>query len=163
MGRQGADGLPLGHRRAPRGAGDDHRLAHLRQGVLRPQGRRRAAEGAHPRTHVVGDPQRLQPVELLPHGAVDAGVARVQPHRHPALRLGGTDHLHHLLQRHLRTVVYLTARAGVRQQGRVHQAPGVNHHVRLPQQTRAPDRDQIRRSAAGSYEMYHDCDLQMVG
>ena len=78
MGRQGGDGFFGGHRGASGHPGEDDRLAHPRQGVFRVQGRRRAAEGAHAGTDVVGNPQLVQGIKLLSDRAVQAGVAGVQ-------------------------------------------------------------------------------------
>ena len=49
----------------------------------------------------------------------------------------------------------LTALPHILQQFRIHQAPGVDYHIRLSQQLRAPHRDQIRSPAACAYKMYH--------
>ena len=121
MGRQRADGLPLRHRGAARGAGDDDGLAHIGQGVLRPQSRRRAAEGADAGADVVGDTAFFQLVELLPHRTIDAGIPRVQTHRGLSLRLRFLDEGDDLFQRQFGAVVDLAALLGVVQQRRIHQ------------------------------------------
>ena len=121
MGRQRADGLPLRHRGAARGAGDDDGLAHIGQGVLRPQRGRCAAEGTDTGTDVVGDAAFFQLVELLPHRTIDAGIPCVQAHRGLSLRLRLLDEGDNLLQRQLGAVVDLAALPGVVQQRRIHQ------------------------------------------
>ena len=121
MSGQRADGLPLRYRRAAGSAGDDDGLAHIGQGVLRPQSRRRTAEGADAGADVVGDTAFFQLVELLPHRAVNARIPRVQTHRGLSLRLRFLDEGDNLLQRQLGAVVDLAALPGVVQQRRIHQ------------------------------------------
>ena len=121
MRRQRADGLPLRHRGAARGAGDDDGLAHIGQGVLRPQRGRCAAEGAYAGADIVDDVPLFQLVELLPHRTIDAGIPRVQTHRGLSLRLRFLDEGDDLFQRQFGAVVDLAALLGVVQQRRIHQ------------------------------------------
>ena len=79
----------------------------------------------------------------------------MEPDRGFTRRLGGPDHVQHLLQGHLRTVVDLTALSDILQQLRVHQTAGVDHHIRLAQQPGSPDGDKVRRPAARSYKVNH--------
>ena len=121
MGRQRADGLPLRHRRAAGGAGDDNGLAHIGQGVLRTQSRRRAAEGADAGADIVGDTAFFQLVKLLPYCAVDAGIPCVQAHGGLAGGLRLLDEGDDLFQRQLGAVVDLAALPGIVQQRRIYQ------------------------------------------
>ena len=155
MGRQRADGLPLRHRGAARGAGDDDGLAHIGQGVLRPQCGRCAAEGADAGADIVDNVPLFQLVELLPHRTIDAGIPCVQTHRGLSLRLRFLDEGDNLLQRQLGAVVDLAAGLGIVQQRRIHQRPCVDHHIGLTQQLGAPDGNKVGSAAARSHKMYH--------
>ena len=155
MSRQRANGLPLRHRRAAGGAGDDDGLAHIGQGVLRPQSRRRAAEGADAGADVVGDTALFQLIELLPHRAVNAGIPCVQAHGGLSLSLRFLNEGDDLLQRQPGAVVDLAARFGIVQHRRIHQRPGVDHHVGLSQQLGTTDGNKVGSAAARSHKMYH--------
>ena len=155
MGCQRADGLPLRHRRAAGSAGDDDGLAHIGQGVLRPQSGRRAAEGADAGADVIGDTAFFQLVELLPHCAVNAGIPGVQAHGGLAGGLRLLDEGDDLFQRQFGAVVDLAAGLGIVQQRRIHQRPCVDHHVGLAQQLGAPDGNKVGSAAARSHKMYH--------
>ena len=60
-----------------------------------------------------------------------------------------------LLQRQPGAVMDLTARFGIVQHRRIHQRPGVDHHVGLSQQLGASDGDEVGSAAARSHKMYH--------
>ena len=99
--------------------------------------------------------ERIQRIHLLAHRTVQAGIPRVQAHSILSLRFRCLHLRQDLLQCHLRAVVNLYPRPRVFQQGRVHQAARVDHHVRALQQRRPPQRDQIRRAGAGTHKMHH--------
>ena len=151
MGGQGGDGLPLWDCRPPGHAGEDYALAHPRQGVLRPQRRSRPAEGRHPGGDVVGDAQLIQSVHLFPDGPVETGVPSVEAD-------GVLPRLHslqYLLQGHLGAVINGAVRTAQLQQGGIHQTAGVNHHIRLSEQFRPPESDQVRGSRPRPYKVDH--------
>ena len=93
-------GLPFWDAGAAGHAGDDYRLGYLRQGVLRPEGRCRAAEGGDAGGKVVGDTQPVQSVHLFPDRSVQAGVSGVEADGGVAGALLGLHDGEDLLQGH---------------------------------------------------------------
>ena len=72
-----------------------------------------------------------------------------------ALSLRPDDHGGGFRQRHFCAVVDFTAGLTVVQQLRIHQGPGIDHHIRFRKEPGPPDGDQVHRAAAGAYKMYH--------
>ena len=155
VGCQRADALPLGHRRAARRPGDDHRLADAGQGVFRLKGRRRPAKAGDAGHHLKGDVLLAQRVHLLPDGPIDGGVAGVQPDHVLPVEVGIGHHFHHFFQCHLGAVVDLAAVFGIGEHLRVDQAACIDDHIGLPQQPGAPHGDQVGGAAARPYDIDH--------
>ena len=151
MGGQGGDRFPFRHLRPPGHAGENYALADAGEGVLRPQRRRRPAEGGHAGGDVVGDAQLIQSVHLFPDGPVETGVPSMEaddvlPRLHS---------LQYLLQGHLGAVINGAVRPAQLQQGGIHQTTGVDYHVRLSEQLRPPEGDQVRGSRPRPYKVDH--------
>ena len=155
MGGEGGDLLPFGHRRAARHPGDDDRLGDAGQRIFHAERSRRAAEGADPRRHVIGDARFLQQVDLLPDCAVERGVARVQAHRRLPAGLGGPHDREHLFQSHPGAVMDFTVRLDSPEQGGVHKGTRIDYDIRLGQQPVSPQGDQVGRAAARPHKMHH--------
>ena len=155
MGSQGGNGLPLGHRSASRHAGDDDALAHPGQGVLGPYRSSSPAEGGHTGGHIPGDAQLVQLVHLFLDGAVQTGVAGVEPDRGLAALLHVFDDGQYLLQGHLGAVINGGALPGHSQQSGIHQAARVDDAVGLAQQLSPPQGDKIGPAGAGTHKMDH--------
>ena len=155
MSGQGRQGFPFRNAGAPSQARHDQRLTDAGQRVFRSQRRRRTAKGGNAGRVIPGNAERIQRIHLLAHRTVQAGIPRVQAHSILSLRFRCLHLRQDLLQCHLRAVVNLYPRPRVFQQGRVHQAARVDHHVRALQQRRPPQRDQIRRAGAGTHKMHH--------
>ena len=147
--------LGLRDRSAALHPGDDDGLAHVGQGVLGTECRRRAAEAGHARGVVIRDAVSIQRVHLLPDGPVEAGVAGVEADRGASGLFGGTDGVQHLFQRHLGAVIDGTAGLRQPQQGRVDETARVDDAVGIGQQGRAPPGDKVGRTRPGSYKMDH--------
>ena len=150
-----AKASPSGNGRAARHAGDDNGLRYIGQSILRVEGRGGAGEGGHAGGHVVGHAHLVQLIHLLPDGAVEGGVAGVEPDGGLALPLGLLHDGEHLLQGHGRAVVHGAALLAALQQGRVHQGTGIDDHVGLSQQPGAPQGDEIRCAGTGADKVYH--------
>jgi hypothetical protein len=56
-------------------------------------------------------------------------------------------------QGHAGGIVHRGRNGIARNQLAVHQAAGKNHHFGMPQETRAPDRDQVGRTRSGADEL----------
>ena len=155
MGSQGGNGLPLGHRSAPRHPGDDDALAHPGQGVLGPYRRSSPAEGGHTGGHIPGDAQLVQLVHLFLDGTVQTGVAGVEPDRGLAALFHLSDDGQHLLQGHLGAVINGGALTGHSQQSGVYQATRVDDAVGLTQQLSPSQGDEIGPAGACTHKMDH--------
>ena len=155
MGGKRADGFALGHGRFARGSCDDDRLADVRERILRAKGGRRAAKCAHAGADIVGNSKLLQPVKLLTHGTIDAGVSGVEADGGFLFFLGLFYNRDDLLERHFCAVVDFAAVFCIGQKLRVHQRPRVDDHVRLLEQALSPHSDEIDRAASGADKVYH--------
>ena len=155
MGGQGSDGLPLRHSGPSGHTGEDYALADAGQGILRLQRRRRPAEGGDAGGKVVGDTQPVQSVHLFPDRSVQAGVSGVEADGRLSFQLPLSHDVQHLFQGHLGAVIEGAVRLAQLQQGGIDQTAGVDHHVRLFQQLRAPQGDEIRGPRPRAHKMYH--------
>ena len=152
---EGAQAFPVGNRRTPGHAGDNHALGNAGEGVFEVQGGRRAAEGADAGAGIVGNAERVEPVHLLADRPVETGIPGVQTHgvQRAFLRPGhnGDD----FLQRHFRAVVDGAALLAVKEQLGIYQRAGVNDHVRIFKQFFSAQRDQVRSPAPRANKMNH--------
>ena len=80
------------------------------------QRRRRTAQGADAWADVKGNAQAVECVKLFAHSAINAGVARVQPHRGLTRGFGRLDDIQHLFKRHPGAVMQLAVRARIGKQ-----------------------------------------------
>ena len=79
----------------------------------------------------------------------------MEPHRLLALCLRLLHHRKDLFQRHFRTVIDRAVFFRVFKKLWIHQGTRIDDHIRLFDQPKPPDRDQIRRAAAGAYKIDH--------
>ena len=82
------------------GAGHDDRLGDVGQGQLAAQGRRGGGEGRHAGRDRPGDAERVEAADLLGDGAVERGVAGMDPGDVLALGVRGLDLGHDLVEVH---------------------------------------------------------------
>ena len=106
---------------------------------------------------VKGDVRRPQQIHLLPDGAVNAGVSGVEANGAFPVPLRRLKGLEHLLQGHFCAVIDPAVLPAQPQQHRIHQTARINHHIRLFQQFRSPQSDEIRRTGSRAHKMYHGC------
>src|SRR5215210_2796512 len=137
--------LALRHRGAARAARQDHRLRDLGHGQLSPDGRSGGTQRGDPRDYLPIEAKLVAKLDLLHHGPVQTGVARMHPGHFQVLFHGPLVEPSHAFQRYGRRLYYLGARAGVLEYTFVHEAPGPDHHVGLTDEPGSPDRQQIRR------------------
>ena len=155
MGGKRADGFAFGHGRFARGSCDDDRLADVRERILRAKRGRRAAKCAHAGADIVGNSKLLQPVKLLTHGTIDAGVSGVEADGGFPRGLRFLDDGNDLLKGHFCAVVDFAVLSCIGQKLRVYQRPRVDDHVRLLEQALSPHGDEIGRAASRADKMYH--------
>ena len=126
-----------------------------RQGIFRPQRRGGAAEARYARHDVVVNSQFVQPVHLFPDCPVNAGVPGVQPDGRLSRFFRTSHRFQNFFQGHFRAVEDSAVFPAAFQQGRIHEAPRVNHLVGCLQQFRPSQRNQIRRTGTCPDEMNH--------
>ena len=149
--------LPLRHWRPAFSTGDDHRLCHARQGILRLKRGRRTTEGTDAGTDIVVDPVRLQKIHLLPDGTVERRVTRVEAGNiGPRLR-GLEIQRADLIEIHVLRIIDARIRPALLEQRRIHQRTRVDHDLRLAEKPRALPCDKLRIARTRPDKMNHNC------
>jgi hypothetical protein len=134
-------------------AGQDHRLADIRQGQFRRQGGRRCGEGGHAGRHVVSDLQRVQPAHLLGDRAIERRVAGMDPGDIVALFVGGLHLGDDLVQMHRRGIDHPRPFGRLGHHLRRHQRPGIKHDGGTPNDIQPPNSNKIRSPRPRAYEV----------
>ncbi len=145
--------LPGRHRGLPAGKpGQDHRLGHLRDGQLAPDGRGGRGETADPGDDVGGQPQFGADLQLFLQRPPQRRVTGVDAgHREPAARGPPVD-LVYAFQRQPGRVDDLGVAVGMGEHVRVHQRGRPDDHVRLADHPDGAQGEQVRGPGAGSDE-----------
>src|SRR5215218_3803407 len=137
--------LTLRHRGAAGPAGQDHRLGDLRHGQLPPDGRSRGAKRGDARYYLPLEPHLLAELNLFHHRAVDARIPGMDPGNLQILDHSPLVDPAHSFERDAAGLDDLRFWLRVHQYAFVDQAPGPDHDVRLADEPRAPEGQQIRR------------------
>ena len=131
QGGQPGQGFAFRHAGATAGPTEHDRLHQARDGQFAAQSGRRGLVGADARHHLHWDLGIGQPTDLLGQGAVEAGIAVVEPH-HP---LAGAGPLHHggdhLFQGERAGANPFASGGGQGGDLGIHQRIGPNQHLRL--------------------------------
>ena len=155
MGRQFFQRFLLRDRGPASHAGQDEGLGDAGQRELRIQGGRRAEHAGDTGGDIVADALFVERIHLFPDGSVHAGVSGVEADRRVVHRLllfhDGQD----FFEGHGGTIIDRAPFPGTQQVFRVHKASRIDDAVRLFEELRAPQRDEVFRSGSGSDKMDH--------
>src|SRR5215211_6929918 len=135
--------LTLRHRGAAGPAGQDYRLRDFRHGQLPSDGRRRGAERGDAGHDLPPEPYLLAEFYLLHHRAVDARVSGVYPGYFQVLDHSSLVDLSHSFQRDGGRLDDLRLRPRVLQNTLAYPAPGPDPDIRLADEPRPPEGQQI--------------------
>ena len=132
MRRKSPQALCLRHRRTPRTARDDERLADAWQRVLLPERRRCRETRAYARRHIERDTALRKRVHLFLDRAVDRRISRMQTDRRLPRVLRCLDNSEHLIKRHTRRIMDLRVLPAELQHPRAHERSRIDDDIRLP-------------------------------
>ena len=116
----------------------------------------RAAAAAYAGTPGVtshGTPACVEPLGLLGHRGVHRRVARDQPHDLETVTVGRDQPRHDLVEVEVLGVDQVGVGADVHEEPLVEVGPGIEHDVRLGQQRRGAQREQVGGTGTGADEV----------
>src|SRR5215212_1060601 len=140
------------HGGAPRAAREDHRLGNLRHRQLATDGRRCRAQRGNSGRYLPAEANFLANLDLLHHSPVQARVPGMYAGDFQVLVYSPLVEFAHTFEWYGRRLNDLGVRSSVFEDIFVYEASGPDHHVRLPDELAAPDRQEIRGPRPSPYK-----------